>query len=468
MKAVPVAALALSLMAGCLSAPTSTGPPQCPDCGLHTTVFGFEDVRTPANAPDGFGSEPSLLVAQDGSIYFTSVLGSAPPPDQPTQVANKRGDGLWKSTDNGGNWTYLGKADYPFGGGDSDIDELASGRLLLTGQWRPSAFPPTPVAPPDQVPTYITGGESVSYSDDGGKTWVERPTAGYLPYADRNWLATFGDKIAYLAYNDGASGLMVGKTTDGGVTWLPPVLVQGTTDTGTSGPGPNGISGDIVVDGNGTLYIPYGASIGGGSVERVYRSTDGGQSFKELTARTTPVGETAGGIFSTLAADAFGHLSLVWAETHAGGLRVFLASSADQGDHWTDAMQVSPDRLTAAFPWVAADSAGNLAIGYYATNGSFLPDDAPADASWFPTVTFAGNPFVGPPYRGWETDRVTDIPNHRGAICTQGTGCSSGRALGDFFELAFTPADRVAVIFADDTGDGQANRFALQKPFLAP
>ena len=37
------------------------------------------------------------------------------------EAAEKRGDGLWRSSDGGRSWTYLGKAYYPFGGGDDGV-----------------------------------------------------------------------------------------------------------------------------------------------------------------------------------------------------------------------------------------------------------------------------------------------------------------------------------------------------------
>ncbi|MFO1532101.1 MAG: sialidase family protein [Thermoplasmatota archaeon] len=475
---VPLALLLVSLLAGCTQV---TIHADVADPGIR---YDFAAPVTPA-APEGFGSEPSLLAAPDGTLYFTSVMGSAPPVDQPNNFTAKRGDGLWRSTDQGRNWTWLGKADYPFGGGDSDIDVLASGRLLLTGQWRPSRVPDNPA----NLYPYVTGGESVAYSDDQGATWTPRPTAGYLPWADRNWLATDGD-AAYLVFNaapgsvplcdvpapipcpllpqGGVGGLMVGKSLDGGLTWLPPVLVPGTTNQAQNDTGPNGIAGDAVVDSKGTLFIPYGTAIGGTAAQRVYRSRDGGRTFDELVAHEAPAGEKAGAIFGTLALDKADGLHYVWAETHAKGMRIFHTQSRDGGDSWSPAVQVTPDTVTAAFPWVVAGEAGHVAIGYYATYGSGLPDDAPANATWVPIVSFANVTATGT--MSVTSVPVTQTPNHVGPICTQGTGCSGGRELGDFFEMAVLPSGKVAVAFADDTGPAVVNRVAVQSegPGLCP
>lgn len=423
-KMWPLLAVGLLALAGCFG----DGPS---DAGAMSYSFG--DPVAPADAPDGFGSEPSVLAASDGSLYIVSVLGSA----------EARGDGAWKSTDHGQTWRYLGKVDFPFGGGDSDFDEDDSGRLYVTGQWRPVA-----------LPVYVTGGESVYTSMDGGDTWTPSPIAGYLPAADRQWVVTHGNSTAWLFYNQMATGFMVTKSTDGGLTWGAPTVV------GEPGP-PTGIAGDAVADDEGILYVPYGPGPGADGLQRVLRSRDGGASWEAIVVHDSN-GTPTGGVFSTLALDTEGGLYLVWTEQVDGVSRILLSHSEDQATTWSDAVVASDPGLTAVMPWVVAGAPGRVAVAYYGTTGEYpVSDDADADAEWFPHVTFLGDA------RDAATARTTVAlqaePNHVGPICTGGTGCDPQyRLLGDFFEADLMKDGRVAVVYVDDHDEPRTNKVVVQ------
>jgi hypothetical protein len=237
------------------------------------------------------------------------------------------------------------------------------------------------------------------------------------------------------------------------------VVVPGTGDAGGLAGGPNGIPGDTVVDGNGTLYIPYGPGPGGGTVQRLFSSADEGASFAEHTVHTTPANATSGAIFSTVAVDSAGGLYFAWAETQGKAMRIFASRSHDQGGTWSEPLAVSPPGLSAAFPWVVAGAPGRFAVGYYAAEGSFAPDAAGKDTEWRPVVTFVLADGAGSQAT---TVPVTAAPSHKGPICTLGTGCSGGRELGDFFEVAMDRWGRVVVAWADDSAEAQSNHVAVQ------
>jgi hypothetical protein len=426
------------LLAGCLGggrAPEPTPEPEPP--------YAFGSPVRPTPAPDGYGSEPGILATRDGTLFVVSILGSA----------TARGDAVWKSTDEGASWTYLGMPDYPFGGGDADLAEDDAGTIYLTGQWRPAAVPGA----------YIAGGESVAVSRDRGASWTVHPSASGLPVTDRQWLATQGTGTVYLAFNQAQRGLTLTKSVDSGATWGPPRVIEGTWTAGDGvlvQGGPTGIPGDLLIDAAGRLHIPYAPRLGStGGVHRLFVSSDGGVTFNARQVHQSLPGERPSAIFGSLAQDDAGHYYYVWAETYGGqkGVRVLLRASAD-GVQWRPPVQVSAPGMAAVFPWVVAGA--RVAVAYYAARGEFVSDAAPAGAAWFPIVSFGQNAHNN--HATFEAVVVTDASHHRGPICTVGTGCTTGRELGDFFETALLPDGRVAIVWAETTGDARANVVAVQ------
>lgn len=418
--------------------------------------FGFAAPVT--IDPNGSPSEPSILATRDGSLYVVGPLGSA----------STRGDGLWKSTDGGATWRSLGLPDYPFGGGDADIAEDEAGTLYLPGQWRPGAVPPQ---------CYITAGESMAVSRDGGATWTVNPVASDSPVVDRQWVATYKTGIVYLAFNQAQRGLVVTKSTDSGLTWAQLAVVPDTWDSGPSLPcgdipaalatgGPNGIAGNILVDPtDGTLLIPYAPALGTqGGVHRLFLSKDG-RTFEARTIHASPAGAQPSAIFGTLARDSAGTLYYAWAEgTQAQGVHVYYAASRDRGATWTTPTPVSGAAETAVFPWIVAGGPGQVALAYYAAPGHFLSDAAPHEAEW--TVKIAYLPHADVGATDASTKTLSAFPNHRGPLCTSGTGCDPQyRRLGDFFEIGLTPGGAVVAVWADDSRGGGSptlNQFAQQ------
>lgn len=435
-------ALLVLLASGCIT--DSTGPLPTNPGPFQSYGFGPADVIDPA----GGGTEPGLLATRDGSLYAVGVLGSA----------TRRGDGVWKSTDGGKTWVSLGLPDYPFGGGDADLDEDDAGTLYLTGQWRPAAIPGY----------YVTGGESVAVSRDGGRSWSAHPIASDLPVTDRQWLATYKTGTVYLAFNQAQRGLVVTKSTDSGSSWAQLQAVPGTWEPGDGiavQGGANGIPGDILVDPkDGTLLIPYATDIGGPSrAHRLFLSRDG-VSFEAKKIHEAPAGTQASAIFGTLGLDSMGTLYYAWSEASRGVQRVFLRFSHDRGSSWSSPLAVTHANETAIFPWLVVGDPGKIAIAYYVSPGVYLSDRAPVDAEWHPAVTFFPNAFHGAV--GAETHQLSLTANHKGPICTEGTNCDAQyRRLGDFFELALTREGHVVAVWADDTRmvDGQPlNMFARQ------
>src|SRR5438132_12866887 len=100
--------------------------------------------------------------------------------------------------------------------------------------------------------------------------------------------------------------------------------------------------------------------------------------------------------------------------------------SSDQGVHWSPAVVVNvAPATTAIFPWIAAH-AGTVDVVYYGTTAA--SKNAPS-AVW--DVYLAQTTDNG---AGFTQSTASNTPNHKGVICTNGTGCAPGtRNLLDLF-----------------------------------
>ena len=99
-------------------------------------------------------------------------------------------NGLFRSTNNGENWVRV-------------TDSVFVGYALII--------------PSGEIYIIRDTRKSVCYSNDNGDTWIEKICEG-LPYNDACWLTLGKDGTLYA----GTSSRGVYRSTDGGVTWLPP------------------------------------------------------------------------------------------------------------------------------------------------------------------------------------------------------------------------------------------------------
>jgi hypothetical protein len=117
-----------------------------------------------------------------------------------------------------------------------------------------------------------------SRSTDGGLTWGPPVTVSQTPnnFYDKNWIAcdtwsqspNYGN--CYTEWDNNSLGnlLLISTSTDGGLTWSAPVSPAGS---------PSGLGGQPVALPNGTVVVPYTASY---SQIRSFRSTNGGASWE--------------------------------------------------------------------------------------------------------------------------------------------------------------------------------------------
>jgi hypothetical protein len=393
--------------------------------------------------------EPSIAVAPDGTEYVVAPDGPGLRLPGEAFASGSGGSLIWRSTDHGHTWQGLGTYDGPTGGGDSDIAIAPDGTLYASGL------------------SYVAC-STVSRSTDRGSAWLPMPIGGCgrEPLInDRQWNATYGNSVVYTAIGDTVDTQidLVRSTVDNPAV-VPSVTMQLSQTPDYQWPG------TVDVDQHtGTVYTVWNTSgapndcdgaPGANKCKPAEASTDEPDRIEISVlpngATTAPaphvVASRAFDTFDSFVAvtlDKAGAVYVVWSERHpeTKGTWTMLARSTDGGQHWSTPVKVNKAPATTTFPWVTAGDGGRIAVSYYGTSAAGnSPQTVPATSTWRVYSSYSTD--GGRTFREYPTTGVMD----RGAICTSGTGCSTGgRNLLDFFETAMDASGCLVTAFADNT-----------------
>jgi hypothetical protein len=426
-----------------------------------TSIGSLNFTNTLLFRPDG-DSEPEISIAANGTMGMVALsLGLA--------SDMQFGTNLWTGPF-GATPTFRGIIDAAlqqpgrteFGGEDADVDFGSTGTLhattliflgnptIITGQLGVSA---------------ITCGNAASGFNSKNCTAQIIDTT----QTDRPWITSDGRRV-WISYHDSGNSTLihVQRSDDDGLTFHrvgDPIVGQGrATGDATF----NNDQGPIVADPfTHNIYDIYAAgepSIQKGTTANfnnifVSRSTDGGLTWTATLVFHAPLNEAQNNIFPTLAVDPTnGRLHAAWSNAH----KVFYSTSSDRGITWSQAVAVNiAPAKTAIFPWIAARN-DTVDLVYYATTASSKDDASAVWNVYLAQTTNDGQSFA--------QSLVSNAPNHKGVICTEGIACPQPQIPGtrnllDLFKVAIDPRNgKVAVIYTDDHSLGS---FSLPQVVLA-
>lgn len=281
----------------------------------------------------------------------------------------------------------------------------------------------------------------MSFSDDDGESWlpsqgcglnagVDHQTVGGGPFPASDPIGGLGYPDATYYCSQDAAVAQCALSRDGGLTFGPAIPIYNVTQCG-------GLHGHVKVAPDGTVYVPNKNCQG---VQGVAVSTDAGLTW---TVRTVP-GSTAGESDPHLDIGPDGKVYFAFA---AGS--TFVATSTDRGLTWSAPIDLGAavGVVNSVFPETVAGDAGRAAVAFLGTPGTgpVYGTDTTLDVEWhlYVATTYDGG-------ASWTTvDATPDDPVQRGAVCMEGTTCSSGRNLLDFNDIALDDEGRVLVAYAD-------------------
>jgi hypothetical protein len=396
-------------------------------------------------------AEPEITVDIFGTIYVTAIQGVP------------GGTDLWKSTNKGTSFVYMGEPDgaqdhcnpptvqcAALGGGDDQIDVSTGGYLYVSSLW--------------------LGNVTMSASYDGatggvfpGQKWEVNPAAADIVSDDRQWVAAYGPQTVYMSFATtaltrppGSIGLFITKSTDGGKTF--PSLTE---ITALQPLDQVNVESNLVLDPyNGNLYTAYIPNAAVNTV-KLASSTDGGTTWNITTAYTGPAGTTARGVFPNLAIDRGGNLHLVFTKSDAVGhtnSHIFLTSTSNPSaasPTWTTAIQVDSGagNTAACEAWAVAGSPGIVNVAWL---GSTSPSPDTVNSNWNVFFAQVSNALLANPTIA--QSQVSPAPVHNHSICLNGLGCSAAntphgepgnRDLLEYFRMALDPDGNANIAYAD-------------------
>lgn len=281
----------------------------------------------------------------------------------------------------------------------------------------------------------------MSFSDDDGDNWlpsqgcginagVDHQSVGGGPFPASDPIGGIGYPNAVYYCSQDAAIAQCALSRDGGLTFGPAIPIYNITQCG-------GLHGHVQVGPDGTAYVPNKNCQG---VQGVAVSTDSGLTW---TVRTVP-GSASG---ETDPHMDIGPDNKVYFGFSAGS--TYVATSTDRGQTWSAPINLGAafGIVNSVFPEVVAGDNGRAAVAFLGTTGTgpVYGTDTTLDVEW--------HLYVATTYDGgvtWTTiDATPNDPVQRGAICTQGTTCATGRNLLDFNDITIDDDGRVLVAYAD-------------------
>jgi hypothetical protein len=239
----------------------------------------------------------------------------------------------------------------------------------------------------------------MSFSDDGGESWITNPLACGRPVNDHQTLfsgppvtsTTVGyPKVLYYCWNDIGSS-SCSKSINGGLSFTPTgtPAYRGVDDEGEEC---GGLHGHGVVGPDGTVYLPREYC----GKPMIAVSKDEGLTWTQVEVAKGKKSQSVGGSDPSVAVDDEGNIYYVWVSSV--DRLPYLSVSKNGGKTWSAPVNVAAPKVQEAnIATLDVGDPGKLAIAYYGSENSLFQEcriegtkTFPCDAPDYEKVTWNG------------------------------------------------------------------------------
>jgi hypothetical protein len=216
--------------------------------------------------------------------------------------------------------------------------------------------------------------------------------------------------------------------------------------------------GNLVTGMNGTTYNVYSTFTGTGAGQHgvgISALAQGGLTTTNSAVTPADGAYDTSQNFPVAAVDNTNdnNVYVVWTDPTPSAWNIRYAASSDGGKTWSNPVTVGQG----VYPWITAGAPGHVDVAWYSAAPSYTgdPNNAPAGTQW--NVAFAQSLDATSSTATFSAPQTAATSIKTGAICTQGTGCSADRELGDFMSIAHDSAGNALIAFAAVPSSGHSN-----------
>ena len=284
---------------------------------------------------------------------------------------------------------------------------------------------------------------STQRSTNRGVSFMNNPLGNLptFPADDRQWLEFFGGNEVFLFYRTLAPAIsLIQRSIDGGLTYLPARTA-----------GLIGQAGGIDVDqSDGTVYIS-------GSTGQVCVGKRDSVFGEPTTYKCNQAANDSFGvahIFFVVKVADDGTAYVAYSNDHD----IYLASSADKGNTWSQPVRVSDTGGANVFPALETGPLpGSVGVAWFGT--SELTNNN--NANW--RVYFAQTFNAKAPSPTFRQVVAGDHYVHGSNISEGGTLGNANRNLLDYFQISFDPTGAAVIDYTDDHNDFDGHTFVTRQ-----